>query len=195
MLNSKFMPTKSTTVMQSAPKANRLVRAALAGLLLMGGGTSTVSARDISMDTGGMASPLQHASGRINDVVLQALALAGLRYQYGGQSATTGMDCSALVQHVFRQAWQRDLPRTAEEISRAGDRVTVRELEPGDLVFFNTLSRPYSHVGIYLGENKFVHSPSAGSSVRVENMSVNYWKSRYNGARRIADLGAQDQTR
>ena len=189
------MPTTTTTLMQPAPKAKRLVAAAVASLLLMGGWTSTVSARDISIDTGGMASPLQHASGRINDVVLQALALAGLRYEYGGQSTTTGMDCSALVQHVFRQAWQQDLPRTAEEISRAGDRVTVRELEPGDLVFFDTLSRPYSHVGIYLGGNKFVHSPSAGSAVRVENMSGNYWKSRYNGARRIADLAAQDRSR
>ncbi len=68
--------------------------------------------------------------------------------------------------------------------------MTVRELAPGDLVFFDTLSRPYSHVGIYLGADKFVHSPSSGSTVRVDNMSANYWKTRYNGARRIADLSA-----
>ncbi|MDO9219076.1 MAG: NlpC/P60 family protein [Lacisediminimonas sp.] len=175
--------------------ARRLLPAAAAMLLLLGSVSAPVLARDISIDTGGMGSPLKNASQRIGDVVLQALALAGLQYRYGGDSAITGMDCSALVQHVYRQAWQQELPRTAEEISRAGERVTRGELEPGDLVMFDTLSRPYSHVGIYLGEDKFVHSPSAGSRVRVENMAGTYWKTRYNGARRIADITGLERPR
>lgn len=145
------------------------------------------AARDISFDPGTAAAPQENAAGRTAEVVLQAMSLAGLRYQYGGSSAATGMDCSALVQHVFREAWKRDLPRTSEEISRAGDQVTARELQPGDLVFFDTQSRPYSHVGIYIGENRFVHSPSAGGTVRLDSMDRDYWKTRYNGARRIAD--------
>ncbi len=167
--------------------ARRLPRTALACLLL-GWLAGPVLARDISLDPGTFGTPAQNASSRIGDVVLHALSLAGLRYKYGGTSATTGMDCSALVQHVFRQAWQRELPRTSDEISRAGDRVTARELQPGDLVFFDTASRPYSHVGIYVGENKFVHSPAPGGAIRVEAMDRDYWKNRYNGARRIADI-------
>jgi cell wall-associated NlpC family hydrolase len=168
--------------------ARRLLTAAVALLLLLCSVTAPVSARDISIDADGFDSPLQNASNRIGDVVLQALALAGLQYRYGGNSTTTGMDCSALVQHVYRQAWQQELPRTAEGISYAGERITKTDLEPGDLVFFNTRHRPYSHVGIYLGQGKFVHSPSAGSHVRVDNMAVKYWNTRFNGARRIADM-------
>lgn len=130
---------------------------------------------------------LRHLVDRTADVAVQALSLLGVNYQYGGTSPETGMDCSGLVQHVFQEAWGARLPRTTSEISQAGQAVNHAELQPGDLVFFNTLRRTFSHVGIYLGDKKFIHSPSSGGKVRVESMDVSYWKSRFNGARRISD--------
>ena len=92
-----------------------------------------------------------------------------------------------MVRYVFQQAWGATLPRTAEEISRVGAEVDKTDLQPGDLVFYNTLKRGFSHVGIYLGDNRFIHSPSAGGQVRIESMELSYWKNRFSGARRIAD--------
>lgn len=145
------------------------------------------AARDISLDAGPVAAPAALAPQRAGEVVVNALTLAGLRYAYGSQSVTDGMDCSALVQHVFRQSWQRELPRTAEQQSRAGDLVLPPELQAGDLVFFNTSGQRFSHVGIYVGEGRFVHAPAAGGAIRVDSMRKTYWMQRYNGARRIPD--------
>ncbi|WP_243656633.1 C40 family peptidase [Paucimonas lemoignei] len=130
-------------------------------------------------------SRFKEFTNRASEVALQAMSMIGIRYKMGGNSPETGLDCSGLVRHVFKQAWGTVLPRTAEEISRAGEQVDRHELRPGDLVFFNTLRRSFSHVGIYLGNNKFIHSPSAGGQVRIEDMDVAYWKARFNGARRI----------
>jgi len=92
-----------------------------------------------------------------------------------------------LVRYVFKQSNDIDLPRTSVEMSRVGEQVDKKDLQPGDLVFFNTLRRTFSHVGIYLGDNKFIHAPTPGSAVRVESMDLNYWKARFNGARRVLD--------
>ena len=121
----------------------------------------------------------------MNDLALYALSLSGTPYKYGGTSPDTGFDCSGFVGHVFKHSLGKSLPRSAEEISRAGARQNSEWLLPGDLVFFNTLSRSYSHLGIYLGDGKFIHSPSSGKSVSVVNMNEPYWRQRYNGARRI----------
>lgn len=118
---------------------------------------------------------------------MNALGLIGIRYKYGGNSPENGLDCSGMVRYVFMQAWGARLPRTAEEISRVGESVDRSNLQPGDLVFYDTLRRGFSHVGIYLGDNKFIHSPSTGGRVRIESMEVGYWKSRFVGARRIPD--------
>lgn len=133
------------------------------------------------------------AAGRIDpppgtrgELLLRALGLVGVPYQYGGNSPNTGFDCSGLVHYVFGQAIGLALPRNAEEISRVGDQIARDELEPGDLVFFNTLRRPFSHVGIYLGEQRFIHAPSQGGQVEIVSMTGRYWHSRYNGARRIS---------
>jgi cell wall-associated NlpC family hydrolase len=129
-----------------------------------------------------------HALGdRANELAMRALGLIGIRYKYGGNTPESGLDCSGLVRYVFKQTWGADLPRTAEEISRVGTKVDSHDLRPGDLVFYNTLRRGFSHVGIYLGDNKFIHSPSAGSAIRVESMDLAYWKKRFNGARRISE--------
>lgn len=127
----------------------------------------------------------QNWSARAREVLVNALSLTGIRYKYGGSTPETGFDCSGFVRYVFKQAASLTLPRSAIEISQLGTPVPKNELQPGDLVFFNTLKSTFSHVGIYLGNNKFIHSPSSGGKVRVENMQDSYWTKRYNGAQRI----------
>lgn len=128
---------------------------------------------------------LHDITNRASELAVQALSMLGINYRYGGTSPDTGLDCSGLVRYVFKEAWGTDLPRTSAEISRVGEKVDKVDLRPGDLVFYNTLRRGFSHVGIYLGDRKFIHSPSAGGQVRIEDMDVAYWKKRFNGARRI----------
>jgi len=128
---------------------------------------------------------LSSFTDRAAQIAIEAFSLVGIRYRYGGNLPEQGLDCSGLVRYVFREAGGADLPRTTQEMSRRGEPVDKQDLQPGDLVFFNTLNRAFSHVGIYLGNNQFIHAPSAGRNVRVENMDMNYWKARFNGARRV----------
>ena len=121
------------------------------------------------------------------DVILQGLKLVGVRYRFGGNDEDSGLDCSGFVRLVFKDSLGAQLPRTAAEMSQVGQRVDTSQLKPGDLVFFNTMRRTFSHVGIYLGDNHFLHAPRTGAEVRVENMEDSYWIKRYNGARRIID--------
>jgi len=123
------------------------------------------------------------------ELVVRALSFVGVNYRRGGESPETGFDCSGLVRHVFRESLGLALPRTSRDISRVGETIHREALQPGDLVFFNTLRRGFSHVGIYLGEHRFVHAPASGGEVRVEDMRLNYWSKRFNGARRIAATG------
>ncbi|MDD2742303.1 MAG: C40 family peptidase [Rhodocyclaceae bacterium] len=121
------------------------------------------------------------------DVILQGLKLVGVRYRLGGSNEDNGLDCSGFVQLVFKDSIGAMLPRTAREMSEVGQRIDSSQLKPGDLVFFNTMRRTFSHVGIYLGDNHFLHAPRTGAEVRVENMENSYWTKRYNGARRIIE--------
>ena len=143
---------------------------------------------------GSDSAPEPHAG---TELVLRALSLLGVNYRFGGTSPDTGLDCSGLVRHVFREAMGVVLPRRAEEMSRAGSSVDTAQLAPGDLVFFNTLRRTFSHVGIYIGNDQFVHAPSSGGGVRVEHLSKQYWTQRFNGARRLVaeTLGVDGRTR
>ena len=120
-----------------------------------------------------------------SEVVIRAISLLGAPYKFGG-SGPRAFDCSGLVHYVFGHAIGLALPRNAEEISRVGEQIGRDELEPGDLVFFNTLRRPFSHVGIYLGEQRFIHAPSHGGQVEIVSMIGRYWQPRYDGARRIS---------
>lgn len=122
---------------------------------------------------------------KTQEVIINALSLTGIKYKYGGNSPETGFDCSGFVRYVFSQAANLTLPPTARAISQLGKTVNKDELQPGDLVFFNTLKSAFSHVGIYIGDNKFIHAPRTGASVRVENMQQSYWLSRFNGAQRL----------
>ena len=130
------------------------------------------------------SQPAPLRAGR-SEALLQALLALGLDYRYGGNSPVTGFDCSGLVAHVYREAWGIRLPHNALAQSESGIPVSLSELQPGDLVFYDTLKRPYSHVGIYLGDGRFVHAPKSGAQVRVESLTGAYWTQRFNGARRI----------
>lgn len=130
---------------------------------------------------------VKRATTSIQDTLDQAVDLLGIPYRRGGTKPETGFDCSGFVTHVFQQGLGLILPRSAREQSKSGEQVQRDELKPGDLVFFNTMRRAFSHVGIYLGNNQFVHAPRSGAEVRVEDMRDSYWKKRYNGARRVSE--------
>ena len=138
-------------------------------------------------------SHLQNITNRASELATQALSMLGINYRYGGNSPDTGLDCSGLVRYVFKEALGTELPRTSLEIAHVGEKIKPADLQPGDLVFYNTLRRGFSHVGIYLGDGKFIHSPSSGGQVRIEDMDIAYWKKRFNGARRIAAEGENIQ--
>ena len=122
----------------------------------------------------------------LSDIPLYAISLIGTPYKFGGKSPETGMDCSGFVGHVFKQTAGVQLPASAQLISQKGQVLQTNELQPGDLVFFNTLNRAFSHVGIYLGDNRFVHSTSSSTgTVMVSNMTDGYWSRRFDGARRV----------
>ena len=122
---------------------------------------------------------------KTQEILINAMSLTGIKYKYGGKTPDTGFDCSGFVRYVFSQAANLTLPPTARAISQIGKTVKKDELQPGDLVFFNTLKSAFSHVGIYVGDNKFIHAPRTGGEVRVENMETKYWQKRYNGAQRL----------
>lgn len=122
---------------------------------------------------------------KASEMLMYALSLVGVNYKYGGKSPETGLDCSGFVSHVYQQAAGLVLPHNARAISMFGQKIAISELQPGDLVFYNTMRHTYSHVGIYLGENKFVHASVTGRGVEVVDMKENYWVKRFNGARRV----------
>jgi cell wall-associated NlpC family hydrolase len=114
-----------------------------------------------------------------------ATTLAGVKYRYGGTSPETGLDCSGFIIYVFRETLGIDLPRRVADISGIGQEISRADLQPGDLVFFNTQGYKYSHAGIYLGDNKFIHAPRSGRAVHIADMNLQYWARHFNGARRL----------
>jgi len=124
------------------------------------------------------------------DIPMYAVSLIGTPYRLGGSDPQQGLDCSGFVNHVFRQTAGLQLPRESQAISQVGLELDPAELQPGDLVFFNTLDRPFSHVGIYLGDNRFVHAASSRSGgVMLSSLSDRYWSLRFEGARRVMTIG------
>ncbi len=118
--------------------------------------------------------------------LIEAMYTLGVKYVLGGRSPEVGFDCSGLVMHVFERAWGLLLPAGTEALSKVGRPVAkVKELAPGDLVFYNTRNRPNSHVGIYLGDGRFVHAPRPGAQVRIESLETAYWRTRFTGGRRL----------
>jgi cell wall-associated NlpC family hydrolase len=142
-------------------------------------------------EPGGSSRLLASVRDTASDLVLSAMNFLGVRYTRGGNSVENGFDCSGFTRHIFEMSVGLVLPRRADEQARDRSLLSIRkeELKPGDLVFFNTMRRTFSHVGIYVGEGKFIHAPRTGSAVRVEDMRDAYWAKRFTGARR-ADLNA-----
>ena len=127
----------------------------------------------------------QSVSNKASDLVVTAMGFLGVPYRRGGNTAESGFDCSGFVKAMYQQTVGLILPRKAEQQAASTEKIQRGDLQPGDLVFFNTMRRAFSHVGIYIGEGKFIHSPKPGAQVRVENMGVDYWNHRFDGARRV----------
>jgi cell wall-associated NlpC family hydrolase len=134
----------------------------------------------------------QSVGDTASDLVGNAMTFLGVPYRRGGTSAATGFDCSGFVRSMFEQTVGKVLPRRASEQAAATEKIDKQDLKPGDLVFFNTMRQTFSHVGIYVGDNKFIHSPRSGKSVRVEDMRDAYWDRRFTGARRVPTTGNND---
>jgi cell wall-associated NlpC family hydrolase len=146
---------------------------------------------DTSLVQGARASLAEAADRMVEgtrEIGRFALSLVGINYRYGGESPERGLDCSGLIRYVFQQVTGITLPRTARELSRIGKDIRTTDLEPGDLVFFNTRHFAFSHVGIYLGNDRFIHAPSRGGEVGVASLDSAYWQKRYNGARRLVGV-------
>jgi cell wall-associated NlpC family hydrolase len=142
----------------------------------------------IRQTIGNLEQVRQTVKDKATDLVDNAMGFLGVPYRRGGNSAETGFDCSGFVRAIYGQTVGLVLPRRANEQAAATSKIDKNELQPGDLVFFNTMRRAFSHVGIYVGDGKFIHSPRTGSEVRVEDMRTSYWQRRFNGARRVSDM-------
>ncbi len=158
----------------------------VAGITLYSADEASNQAQPSNQGIGGWQEKAQ-------EVLINALSLTGIKYKYGGSSPDTGFDCSGFVRYVFHNAANLTLPPTARAISQIGKTVKKDELQPGDLVFFNTLKSAFSHVGIYIGDNKFIHAPRAGAVVRVENMQDSYWARRFEGGQRLDELAEKSK--
>ena len=121
------------------------------------------------------------------EVVMYALSLIGTDYRFGGKNPEAGLDCSGMVSYIYNQATPVKVSGSAADIARKGRSVARQSLRPGDLVFFNTLNRPRSHVGIYIGDRRFVHAPSRNGQVRIERLDSSYFASRFEEARTYFD--------
>jgi len=160
----------------------------LPGLFLLGALLCSPLARadePIVVPPSPQVSFVDRATATAQDAIDQAMDLLGIRYRRGGTSPEAGFDCSGFVSHVFREGLGLVLPRSSREMSKSGQEISKDELKPGDLVFFNTMRKAFSHVGIYLGDNQFVHAPRSGGRVRIEDLRESYWVKRFNGARRV----------
>ncbi|GAB4040414.1 MAG: hypothetical protein Fur0014_10930 [Rubrivivax sp.] len=178
-------------------RAVTIVRPTLALLLALAGGLASAQAHEDPvlglLQERGLApveqtvAPVRSAAA---ELVMTAMNYLDLRYRRGGNSVETGFDCSGFTRHVFGSVLGLTLPRRSAEQAHAQALAPVdrHELQPGDLVFFNTLRRAFSHVGIYIGDGKFIHSPRTGQSVRIEDMRETYWARRFDGARRASGL-------
>lgn len=137
----------------------------------------------------------QTVTERTSDLVVTAIGFLGVPYRRGGNTAESGFDCSGFVRAMYNQTVGHMLPRRAEEQAAATEKIDRDQLKPGDLVFFNTMRRTFSHVGIYVGEGKFIHSPRSGAQVRVEDMNGSYWQRRFDGARRVLGGGQAEEVK
>ncbi|WP_293779520.1 C40 family peptidase [uncultured Oxalicibacterium sp.] len=126
-------------------------------------------------------------SARGNEVVLFAMGMMDTGYRFGGKNPEAGFDCSGMVSYIFREAVGVHVSGSAADIAKRGREVNPRSLRAGDLVFFNTMNRSFSHVGIYIGDGRFVHAPSTNGRVRIDRMDNRYFAQRFEMARSYFD--------
>lgn len=126
-------------------------------------------------------------SERGNDVAFYALGLIDTGYRFGGKNPQAGLDCSGMVSYIYDQAAGLRVAGSAADIARSAKEINRDDLRPGDLVFFNTLNRSFSHVGIYIGDDRFVHAPNSNGRVRIDRLTDRYYASRYESARSLLD--------
>ena len=134
-----------------------------------------------SSSSGRRSSGSQDEAG---DLIMNAMSLIGLSYRFGGNSPPQGLDCSGFMQYIFKRSMGITLPRTSAEMATVGQQVDRANLKPGDMVFFGSGGR-VSHVGMYIGNDRFIHAPRTGRDIEITSMNGNYWKSRYITARRV----------
>ena len=175
--------------------SSRSLRALLVAVAIVAAQAAPVNAAERHADRS-MADAARVSLGAAADrmvagkreIGLFALSLVGIDYRFGGETPDRGLDCSGLIRYVFQQVTGVSLPRTAKDLSRIGKDIRTSDLAPGDLVFFNTRRFAFSHVGIYLGNDRFIHAPSRGGEVGVASLASEYWQKRYNGARRLVGV-------
>lgn len=126
-------------------------------------------------------------SSRSQDVVLYAFGLLDTGYRFGGKNPEAGLDCSGMVSYIYGQAAGLKVSGSAADIARGGRPVARQDMKPGDLLFFNTRNRPYSHVGIYIGDDRFVHAPATNGRIRIDNLGARYYAERFEAARSYFD--------
>lgn len=141
----------------------------------------------VTRPAGTIAQASRPVSAQAGEVVIYALGLIDTGYRFGGKNPEAGLDCSGMVSYIYGQAAGLKLGGSAADIARQGRAVEREALRPGDLVFFNTLNRPFSHVGIYIGDDRFVHAPSTNGRVRIDQLSNRYYAQRYEAARTLLD--------
>ena len=169
------MPSKEAATTASANTGDDLDRLLLARGLIA----------KVQQAGNAAANQVSNVTSAAGEIVVSAMGFLGLPYKRGGNSFDTGFDCSGFVKALYAQTLGKVLPRSAAEQAAQTTKIESTDLQPGDLVFFNTMRRAFSHVGIYVGDGKFIHSPKPGAEVRIEDMHTKYWDNRYNGARRV----------
>lgn len=127
---------------------------------------------------------VSHQAGS-QELLLHSMSLIGTPYRYGGSSRGSGFDCSGMVQYVYQQALQVNLPRTARDIAAVSAPIRTKDLQVGDLVFFNTSGQVYSHMGLYIGNGEFIHAPSSSGVIRTARLDQPYFSQRFTGARTL----------
>ncbi|MCL2021504.1 MAG: C40 family peptidase [Betaproteobacteria bacterium] len=165
---------------------------ALLPLALFSGCGITGGRKSAEKKTGKASSPSPfarnlEATQKGKDVVIYALGLVGVGYRFGGKNPEAGLDCSGMVNYIYRMAARYTLTGSAADMAKKGRQVRPETIRPGDLVFFNTLSRPRSHVAIYIGDARFVHAPSTNGQVRTDSLEDTYYRSRFEEARTYFD--------
>ncbi len=166
----------------------KFVSACLVALATMSASAQADALGEFLSQKGLLAAPLSlppPALPKASEVAVHAMGFMGVPYRWGGHEAETGLDCSGFVRVVYQQILGLTLPRTSDRQAAVTQTIDIKDLVPGDLVFFNTMRQAFSHVGIYVGEGRFVHAPRTGERVRLERLTASYWNDRFDGARRV----------